>query len=67
LRPLFTDGTWSALYTASQWLLGLATVLTIVSGIRYVVDAWPLFRPQPAAAPIVIEERPRVVKGDRAG
>jgi CDP-diacylglycerol--glycerol-3-phosphate 3-phosphatidyltransferase len=67
LRPLFTHGTWSSLYTATQWLLGLAAVLTIISGMRYVVDAWPLFRPQPAASPIAIEERPRVVKGDRAG
>jgi CDP-diacylglycerol--glycerol-3-phosphate 3-phosphatidyltransferase len=67
LVPLWTHGTWNALYTASQWLLGLAAVLTIVSGIRYVVDAWPLFGIGAAAPAVAIEERPRVVKSDRAG
>jgi CDP-diacylglycerol--glycerol-3-phosphate 3-phosphatidyltransferase len=67
LAPLFTHRSWDALYTASQWLLGLAAVLTIVSGIRYVVDAWPLFRAEPVLPAISREERPRVVKGDRAG
>jgi CDP-diacylglycerol--glycerol-3-phosphate 3-phosphatidyltransferase len=38
---------WSAAFTASSWLLGLSAVLTIVSGIRYVVDAWPLLSSDP--------------------
>jgi CDP-diacylglycerol--glycerol-3-phosphate 3-phosphatidyltransferase len=43
LRDLATAGTWEGLRTASAWLLGLAGILTIVSGARYIVDAWPLF------------------------
>jgi len=65
LRPLFAHGTWNSLYTASQWLLVLAAVLTIVSGVRYVVDARPLFWAQPAA-PLVIDERPLDDMSDRA-
>lgn len=67
LQALFSHSTWNDLYTASQWLLGLSAVLTIVSGVRYIIDAWPLFQPQPVAPTIPIEERPRVVKSDRAG
>jgi CDP-diacylglycerol--glycerol-3-phosphate 3-phosphatidyltransferase len=67
LGPLWAHGTWNSLYTVSQWLLGLAAVLTIVSGVRYVVDAWPLFAVEKPAPAIALEERPRVVKGDRAG
>lgn len=39
---------WRHAVTASVWILGVAALLTIVSGIRYVVDAWPLFRSLPA-------------------
>jgi CDP-diacylglycerol---glycerol-3-phosphate 3-phosphatidyltransferase len=35
---------WRHAVTGCVWILGAATVLTIVSGIRYVVDAWPLFQ-----------------------
>jgi CDP-diacylglycerol--glycerol-3-phosphate 3-phosphatidyltransferase len=65
LAPLFNHAAWQSLSTASDWLLGLAAVLTIVSGIRYVVDASSLFLDDPAR--ITVEERPRVVKSDRAG
>lgn len=35
---------WRGALTASTWLLGLAGVLTVVSGVRYLVDGWPLLR-----------------------
>jgi CDP-diacylglycerol--glycerol-3-phosphate 3-phosphatidyltransferase len=54
---------WQHAFTAASWLLGIAAVLTIVSGIRYVVDAWPLFRQEPAAAVSRAKKRPRVVAG----
>lgn len=33
---------WENAVTGCLWVLAAAAVLTIVSGIRYVVDAWPL-------------------------
>lgn len=48
---------WGAAQTAGAWLLALATLMTIVSGIRYVVDAWPLFR---APAVEEVDDRQRV-------
>jgi CDP-diacylglycerol--glycerol-3-phosphate 3-phosphatidyltransferase len=44
-----SHGAWVGLYTASSWLLGVAAILTIISGARYIVDAWPLIRAEPAA------------------
>lgn len=44
LRHLASRETWDMLRTAASWLLGLAAVLTIISGARYIVDAWPLFQ-----------------------
>src|SRR5579884_1902385 len=35
---------WRSAFTASSWLLVLGAVLTILSGARYLIDAWPLFR-----------------------
>lgn len=35
---------WDAAQTVGAWLLALAALMTIISGIRYLVDAWPLFR-----------------------
>jgi CDP-diacylglycerol--glycerol-3-phosphate 3-phosphatidyltransferase len=56
--------TWQHAFTAASWLLGVAAVLTVVSGIRYIVDAWPLFRQEPAAAAVPgVKKRPRVVAG----
>jgi CDP-diacylglycerol--glycerol-3-phosphate 3-phosphatidyltransferase len=52
--------TWETGRTVGDWLLALAAVMTIVSGFRYVVDAWPLFR-IPAEAPGAAGERPRAV------
>jgi CDP-diacylglycerol--glycerol-3-phosphate 3-phosphatidyltransferase len=57
LAQLWSHGFWQSAFTASVWLLGLAAILTIVSGIRYIVDAWPLF----GAEPVV--ERPRMAAG----
>lgn len=64
LRSAASHQTWSNLYTISSWLLYLAAVLTIVSGARYIVDAWPLFRRQAAAEAPVEEPRRAVAGGD---
>jgi CDP-diacylglycerol--glycerol-3-phosphate 3-phosphatidyltransferase len=47
LGALGSHAFWSAAFTASSWLLGLSALLTIVSGVRYVADAWPLLRSDP--------------------
>jgi CDP-diacylglycerol--glycerol-3-phosphate 3-phosphatidyltransferase len=44
LGRLGSRSMWNGAWTACGWLLGLAAVLTIVSGARYFVDAWSLFR-----------------------
>ena len=44
LSHVGTHGVWQGLVTICTWVLAAATILTIVSGIRYVVDAWPLLR-----------------------
>jgi CDP-diacylglycerol--glycerol-3-phosphate 3-phosphatidyltransferase len=51
---------WQNLFAASTWLLDLAAFLTIVSGVRYVVDARPLFRAEPEAV-TPVEKRARIV------
>lgn len=43
LARIGTHAAWGQAYTASVWLLGVSAVLTIVSGVRYLVDARPLF------------------------
>jgi CDP-diacylglycerol--glycerol-3-phosphate 3-phosphatidyltransferase len=53
---------WQLARTGGDWLLALAAVMTIVSGLRYLVDAWPLFRARPVA---VREERTRAAGGKR--
>jgi CDP-diacylglycerol---glycerol-3-phosphate 3-phosphatidyltransferase len=57
---LTSHARWSDAFTAASWLLGVAAALTIVSGVRYLVDAWPLLRAGEEA-----EEPPRVVAGKR--
>jgi CDP-diacylglycerol--glycerol-3-phosphate 3-phosphatidyltransferase len=42
-----THAFWQDLFDFGSWLLYLAAILTVVSGIRYFVDAWPLFRADP--------------------
>jgi CDP-diacylglycerol--glycerol-3-phosphate 3-phosphatidyltransferase len=62
LARLFPSSSWRAALTVSTWLLGLSAVLTVVSGARYVIDAWPLFRPH--AVPRETElEPPRLAAG----
>lgn len=61
LSHILTSGSWDALETASSWLLGVAAILTIFSGARYIVDAMPLFRAE--AAVEVRAERPRRAAG----
>ena len=56
-----SHGRWSACFTAASWLLGIAAALTVVSGARYVVDAWPLLRPQRGAA--AVDQRPKIAAG----
>lgn len=51
---------WHALYLVSQGTLVLAAVLTIVSGVRYFVDAVPLFRRRIAIHEVPREEQRRV-------
>jgi CDP-diacylglycerol---glycerol-3-phosphate 3-phosphatidyltransferase len=38
---------WRHAYTLSSWILAVAAILTVVSGVRYFVDALPLFRADP--------------------
>lgn len=56
---------WNALFLASTWLLAVAAGLTVVSGARYLVDAWPLFRPGPRLAQVQDEEPPRMAAGGK--
>jgi CDP-diacylglycerol--glycerol-3-phosphate 3-phosphatidyltransferase len=59
---------WTDVRSASQWLLGISAVLTIISGLRYVVDAWPLFRPiapvSGRASDPELDERTPLAAGD---
>jgi CDP-diacylglycerol---glycerol-3-phosphate 3-phosphatidyltransferase len=64
LSHVGSHSVWQHAFTAASWLLGIAAVLTIVSGVRYIVDAWPLFRQEPTAAAVPrVKKRPRVVAG----
>jgi len=63
LATAVSDDTWSRLYTLSSWLLDLAAVLTVVSGVRYIVDAWSLVRRAEMPAAVTREERPRIAAG----
>lgn len=53
---------WNDAYTATSWLLALSALLTIVSGLRYVVDAWPLFTVE-AAGEGGDQDKPRLAAG----
>ena len=44
LSHVGTHGAWRGAVTICTWVLGAATILTIASGIRYIVDAWGLLR-----------------------
>jgi CDP-diacylglycerol---glycerol-3-phosphate 3-phosphatidyltransferase len=44
LSHIGSHNIWQRAVTVCVWLLGVSALLTIVSGIRYVVDAWPLLR-----------------------
>jgi CDP-diacylglycerol--glycerol-3-phosphate 3-phosphatidyltransferase len=54
-------GAWNGTFTAASWLLGVSAALTVVSGARYIVDAWPLLRPQPEDSRVA--ERPKIAAG----
>lgn len=63
LSHVLNRHSWNALSTASGWLLGVAAILTIISGARYIVDAWPLLRDEPAESVPEANERPRMIAG----
>lgn len=64
IHAIFSHSQWNAAWTASGWLLGISAVLTIVSGARYVVDAWPLLAGAEAAdKATAAEDRRRYVAG----
>jgi CDP-diacylglycerol---glycerol-3-phosphate 3-phosphatidyltransferase len=47
LGNISTHNFWRDLFDFATWMLYLAAAITVVSGIRYFVDAWPLFRADP--------------------
>jgi CDP-diacylglycerol---glycerol-3-phosphate 3-phosphatidyltransferase len=47
LARLGSHHLWTTLFSMSVWLVGAATALTIISGIRYFIDALPLFQSDP--------------------
>lgn len=55
LAPLAAPGDWDAFVTLALWLLVAAALLTILSGLRYLADARPLWRTAPRT-----EEQPAV-------
>ncbi|MDQ2762588.1 MAG: CDP-diacylglycerol--glycerol-3-phosphate 3-phosphatidyltransferase [Pseudomonadota bacterium] len=44
LANLGNHDLWIKLDILSGWLLAVSALLTVISGARYIVDAWPLFR-----------------------
>jgi CDP-diacylglycerol--glycerol-3-phosphate 3-phosphatidyltransferase len=44
LSHIGSHSMWQGAVTACIWILAVSAVLTVVSGIRYVVDAWPLLK-----------------------
>jgi CDP-diacylglycerol---glycerol-3-phosphate 3-phosphatidyltransferase len=65
LSRLGSHSLWKDLFTIAGWVLGAAAILTVASGIRYIVDAWPLFRPVSVLPERGEDERPRIAAGDR--
>jgi CDP-diacylglycerol---glycerol-3-phosphate 3-phosphatidyltransferase len=63
LGTLASHARWTQVFDGTQWLLVLCALLTLVSGLRYVVDARPLFRPTPRVAEAPSDQR----TGLRAG
>jgi CDP-diacylglycerol--glycerol-3-phosphate 3-phosphatidyltransferase len=47
ISSISTHSFWQDLFDFGSWLLYFAAILTVVSGLRYFVDAWPLFRADP--------------------
>lgn len=57
-------GQWRGWSTAASWLLALAAALTLISGARYVVDAWPLLQTSEESASEIVT-RPRAIAGGK--
>lgn len=66
IGPVASHVSWSNLVTVSTWLLYLSAALTVVSGVRYVIDARPLFRPE-APVEVVASGKRRSVASGRDG
>ncbi|MGH2443465.1 MAG: CDP-diacylglycerol--glycerol-3-phosphate 3-phosphatidyltransferase [Chloroflexota bacterium] len=66
LGSLASHSNWDVAYSVSSWILVLAAILTVISGVRYIVDAWPLLRASAEdASPADI--RRMVTGSDKAG
>jgi CDP-diacylglycerol--glycerol-3-phosphate 3-phosphatidyltransferase len=63
LAASLSHSAWQNAFNICLWLLGLSAVLTVISGIRYFVDAWPLFRPGPVPVEARDAPRPRRAAG----
>lgn len=63
LSGVLPQGDWTTAYAVSTWLLGISAAMTVVSGARYIVDAWPLFGTTPAPADLRAKRHSRAVAG----
>lgn len=59
LGGIGSEGLWRTLFTLSGWLMVVAAVLTVISGLRYVLDAWPLLQESERAETVRIPRRRR--------
>jgi len=62
LAPLGNATFWHNAYLSANVLLALAALLTVISGVRYLIDARPLFRPHAVEPP---SDEQRIAAGGR--
>jgi CDP-diacylglycerol--glycerol-3-phosphate 3-phosphatidyltransferase len=62
LSLIGTHDGWGTAFTICGWILYVAAALTVISGARYLVDAWPLLRAGDEPE-IDRPARPRIVAG----
>ncbi len=67
LAPLTSHDGWVHVFTVTTWILGVATALTVISGLRYVTDAWPLFHTNEVTGEVAQEELRRMAAGGDRG
>lgn len=65
LAAIVSHALWNTAFTITSWLLVLSAALTIISGTRYFVDAWPLLRANATQDTAEREEHRRVAGGER--